>query len=154
MSFPLSYVEQENLLPRSSPPEIPNKTPFPFFFLFVFIQNYSFCCPPLSSRLAIWCATLKRQTSVRGTINKFWLVWTSRFPLTVFYLFINQANQAQLHPGLNEGWGWDVWENCEIKGQVTGAPFDMLEPNSKLDNWKMLNKRMSDLYSINKSYII
>ena len=127
--FHLSCVEQENLLPPSSPPEIPNKTPFPFFFLFVFIQNYSFCCPPLSSRLAIWCATLKRQTSVRGTINKFWLVGTSRFPLcsliflTVFYLFINQANQAQLQPGLNRGWGWDVWEKLWDKRTGHWRPF-------------------------------
>ena len=31
--FYLSYVEQENLLPRSFPPEIPHKTEFPFFFV-------------------------------------------------------------------------------------------------------------------------
>ena len=75
--FHHSYVEQENLLPRSFAPQIPYKTPFPFFFLFVFIQNYSSCCPPsysfhpeISSRLAILCATLKRQNSVRGIINK------------------------------------------------------------------------------------
>ena len=31
--FFLSYIEQENLLPRSFPPEIPHKTEFPFFFV-------------------------------------------------------------------------------------------------------------------------
>ena len=34
--FYLSYVEQENLLPRSFPPEIPNKTPFPLLLLIRF----------------------------------------------------------------------------------------------------------------------
>ena len=77
--FYLSYVEQENLFPRSFPPEIPNKTPFPLLLLIRFHKkNYSSCCPQLysfhpdsSSRLAILCATFNRQTSVKGSINSF-----------------------------------------------------------------------------------
>ena len=76
--FYLSYFEQENLLPRSFPPEIPYKSAFHFFILFVFIKSIpsavrhyiGFTWRSLSSRLAILCATLKRQSFVRGTINK------------------------------------------------------------------------------------
>ena len=76
--FYLSYVEQDNLLPRSFPPEISYKSAFLFFFLFVFIKKtipsavryyIGFTWRSLSSRLAILCATLKRQNFVRGTIN-------------------------------------------------------------------------------------
>ena len=74
--FYLSYVEQENLLPRSFPPEIPHKTEFPFFF-----------------------------ETKSGMFGK----------------------------------------SCEITGLVSGAPCDIQEPSSKLDNWKMVNKWMSDL---------
>ena len=83
--FYLSYVEQENLLPRSFPPEIPHKTEFPFFF--------------------------ETKSGMFG-------------------------------------------ESCEITGLVSGAPCDIQEPSSKLDYWKMANKWMSDLQSINKSYKI
>ena len=73
--FYLSYVEQDNLLHRSFPPEIPNKISF-YLLICFHKKNYSSFCPQLlsfhpdiSSRFAILCATLKRQTSVKGTIN-------------------------------------------------------------------------------------
>lgn len=64
----------------------------------------------------------------------------------VLYLFINQAGQVQLQPGLIVG-GWNLGggrggcviksgmfgKRCEIKGLVNGAPCDIQEPSSKLD---------------------
>ena len=64
----------------------------------------------------------------------------------VLYLFINQAGQVQLQPGLIVG-GWNLGgggggfviksgmfgKRCKIKGLVNGAPCDIQEPSSKLD---------------------
>lgn len=69
------------------------------------------------------------------------------FIRSVLYLFINQAGQVQLQPGLIVG-GWNLGgggggcviksgmfgKRCEIKGLVSGAPCDIQEPSSKLDN--------------------
>ena len=68
------------------------------------------------------------------------------FIRSVLYLFINQAGQVQLQPGLIVG-GWNLGgggggcviksgmfgKRCEIKGLVNGAPCDIQEPSSKLD---------------------
>ena len=69
------------------------------------------------------------------------------FIRSVLYLFINQAGQVQLQPGLIVG-GWNLGgggggcviksgmfgKRCEIKGLVSGAPCGIQEPSSKLDN--------------------
>ena len=73
---------------------------------------------------------------------------STHFFISVLCLFINQAGQVQLQPGLNvgglnlggEGWGSCVTKSgmfgksCEINGLVSGAPCDIQEPSSKLDN--------------------
>ena len=122
--FYLSYVEQENLLPRSFPPEIPYKSAFPFFFLFVFIKNYSFCCPPLYRFHLeitefevghIMCHAQKTELRQRDYQYMFIVGLNQQIPTfsihlfirSVFYLFINQAGQVQLQPGLIVG-GWNL----------------------------------------------
>ena len=70
------------------------------------------------------------------------------FIRSVLYLFINQAGQVQLQPGLIVG-GWNLGggggggcviksgmfgKRCEIKGLVSGAPCGIQELSSKLDN--------------------
>ena len=69
------------------------------------------------------------------------------FIRSVLYLFINQAGQVQLQPGLIVG-GWNLGgggggcviksgmfgKRCEIKGLVSGAPCGIQEPSTKLDN--------------------
>ena len=116
--FYLSYVEQENLLPRLFPPEIPNKTPFPLLLLIRFhkktiplaVHNYiaftqiaargwPYYVPrskdrlPLKELSKIVLVGLDQQTPTLST----------HFFISVLYLIINQAGQVQLQPGLNGG---------------------------------------------------
>ena len=63
---------------------------------------------------------------------------STHFFISVLYLIINQAGQVQLQPGLNGG-ACVLRVGClgksrEMKGQVSGAPYNIQEPCSKFDN--------------------
>ena len=63
---------------------------------------------------------------------------STHFSISVLYLIISQAGQVQLQPGLNGGGlctkSRMLGESCEVKGQVSGAPYDIQEPSSKWNN--------------------
>ena len=120
--FCLSYVEQENLLPRSFPPEIPKKTPFPLLLLIrlhkkktipLAVHNYiaftqiaargwPYYVPrskdrlPLKELSKIVLVGLDQQTP---TLSTHFFISV----LYLLYLIINQVGQVQLQPGLNRG---------------------------------------------------
>ena len=59
------------------------------------------------------------------------------FFISVLYLIINQAGQVQLQPGLNGGLCTKsrmFGKSREVKGQVSGTPYNIQEPSSKFDN--------------------
>ena len=121
--FYLSYVEQENLLPRSFPPEIPNKTPFPLLLLIRFHKkNYSSCCPQLysfhpdsSSRLAILCTTFKRQTSFKGTIKNS-LSWSGPADSHFVHSFFHKCVVFNYQPGWpSSAATWFEWGACVLR---------------------------------------
>ena len=61
----------------------------------------------------------------------------THFFTSVLYLIINQASQVQLQPGLNRGLCTKsrmFGKSREVKGQVSGTPYNIQEPSSKFDN--------------------
>ena len=62
---------------------------------------------------------------------------STHFFTSVLNLIINQAGQVQLQPGLNRGLCTKnrmFGKSREMKGQVSGAPYNIQEPSNKFDN--------------------
>ena len=143
--FYLSYVEQENLLPRSFPPEIPNKTPFPLLLLIRFhkktipladhnyiaftqiaARGWPFYVPRSKDRLPL------KELSINS------LSWSGPADSHFVHSFFHKCIVFIYQPGWLSSVGtWFEWGGLYTKSRMSGksrAPYDIQEPSRKLDH--------------------
>ena len=136
--FYLSYVEQENLLPRSFPPEIPNKTPFPLLLLIRFhkktiplaVHNYIAFTQIAARGWPYYVPRSKDRLPLKElSINS--LSWSgpadSHFVHSFFHkciVFIYQPGQ----PGFNGG-------ACVLRVGCQGKVVPLMTYKNQVENW-------------------
>ena len=141
--FYLSYVEQDNLLHRSFPPEIPNKISFYLLICFhkktipLSVHNYR-AFTLISVRGLPSYVLRSKDRPLLKELSIYSLSWSGPADSHFVHSFFHKCIVFIYQPGWLSSVGtWFEWGGLYTKSRMSGksrAPYDIQEPSRKLDH--------------------